>query len=455
MALPKLHRPPEWGVESVPQEARVLGAFDLFVLWASLGVGLLVLSAGDWLVNGYGLSMAEVLVVAVVGSVVGALMLAAAARPGARHGVPTMVSLRPVLGRRGSAVPSLLNALQLLGWAAFELLVMSLAAAQLLDHPFGGVSALVFVPLFGGVVLLLALAGPLAIVRAWLEKFAIWAVFASTAVLAVLLVASGRNLNARPVGDLLAVQPPLALALDLVIVMPVSWWPLVADYNRFAKSEKASFLGTVGGFSLANAAFFALGGALVVYAYSFALPGGYADFLGGLGLLQLGAWPLLLILVDETDNAFANVYSTAVSIQNVRPSWRQARAVVAATLIASAAAAYLLFQGQGLGGPYNTFLLLVGGVFVPLLGVVIADAFVVRRAGYRDDEFADGAPAVRWLAFAAWAPSAFLYYAIVREWIPHFPAIGATLPSFALAAALHLVFSRVTAHPGPASSTVL
>lgn len=444
MALPKLHRPPEWGVGSVPQEARILGTFDLAVLWASLGVGLLVLSAGDWLVNGFGLSMVEVLLVSVAGSLVGAFMLAGAARPGAKHGVPTMVSLRPILGRQGSAVPSLLNALQLLGWAAFELLVMSLAAAHLLGEPFGSSSALAFVPLFGGVVLLLALAGPLAIVRAWLEKFAIWAVLASTAVLAFMLLASGRDLNTRPVAGLLALRQPLPLALDLVIVMPISWWPLVADYNRFAKSEKASLVGTVAGFSLANAAFFAMGGALVVYAYSLALPGAYADFLTGLGLLQLGAWPLLLILVDETDNAFANVYSTAVSIQNVQPRWRQGWAIVAATVVAAVAAAYLLIQGEGLGGPYNNFLLLIGGVFVPLLGVVIADAFLVRRAGYAEAEFAEGAPAVRWQAFAAWVPAALLYYAIVGGWVAGLGAFGATLPSFALACALYAALSKAT-----------
>src|SRR5256885_1344176 len=42
----RLRRPPEWGVEPVPDSLRILRTFDLFVLWSSLGAGLLVLAAG-------------------------------------------------------------------------------------------------------------------------------------------------------------------------------------------------------------------------------------------------------------------------------------------------------------------------------------------------------------------------------------------------------------------------
>jgi purine-cytosine permease-like protein len=233
------------------------------------------------------------------------------------------------------------------------------------------------------------------------------------------------------------------LALDLVIVMPISWWPLISDYNRFAASPRASVVGTVAGYSSANAAFFILGGALVLFTYSFTPAALYHDFLFGLSLLQLGAFPLLIILVDETDNAFANVYSTAVSIQNFAPKWKQAKLVVAATALATAGALYLVFVNEGIGGTYNVFLILIGGVFVPLLGVVIADAFVVRRNGYRLEEFGEGASAVKWPAFAAWAPASLLYYAVFAGWIAGFPPIGATLPCFALAAGLHILLSRI------------
>ena len=447
MARFSLKRPPEWGVEPVPPEKRTLRAFDLFALWASLGVGLLVLAAGDWLVNGFGLNLGEVIVVSVVGSVAGGLMLAAAARAGVRHGVPTMVSLRPVVGRRGSFIPSALNAGQLLGWATFEIFIMALAAAYLTGNPFGPSSTVVFIPVFGAIALVLALAGPMAVVRTWLRTFAVWGVLATTFYLAYVLSTRGLSMDARPGAFPYQGSVSLMAAIDLVIVMPVSWWPLVSDYNRFAKNSRASWVGTVGGNALGNAAFFALGGALVAFGYA-GLAGagtspGYVDFLWGLSLLGLGGLPLFLILVDETDNAFANLYSTAVSIQNLRPRLRQAKLVVVSTALASAGALALAATGQTIGGDYEHFLFVIGGIFVPLLGVVIADAWVVRRAGYGPAEFEGGAPPFRWGAFLAWAPGTALYLALYLQWLPGVPPIGATLPSFALAAALHIALSRL------------
>jgi len=433
----RVRRPPEWGVEPVPQGLRVLRTFDLFVLWSSLGIGLLVLAAGTLLIGvggfGFGLTLAESAVVALFGSVLGSLMLAAAAHHGSRAGVPTMVSLRPILGRRGSYVATALNVFQLLGWAAFELLVMGIAAATLVGDVFGRSTATLFIPIFGAVVAALALGGPLAVIRAWLERFAIWLVYASTAAIGVALILKGPDLNARyaPFTGFSS----LLLGLDFVIAMPVSWWPLISDYNRFARSSRDSLIGTTAGYTIANTVFYLLGAGLMVIGFAFGQP----NFLAVIGLLGLGAFPLLIILVDETDNAFANVYSTAVSIQNLAPKRRQLTFIVGSTVIAMVGAAFLWSRGEGIGGGYEVFLFLIGGLFVPLLGVVIADSFVVRRGTYAASEFFDGARPWRWSAFASWIPGAALYFVIVVFALP----IGATLPSFALAAGLHVVLSRV------------
>jgi len=435
----RLRRPPEWGVEPVPPALRVLRTFDLFVLWSSLGVGLLVLAAGTLLIGvggfGFGLTLAESAVVALVGSVLGSVMLAAAAHHGSRAGVPTMVSLRPILGRRGSYIPTALNVFQLLGWAAFELLVMGIAAATLVGNVFGPSTAALFIPIFGAVVAALALGGPLAVIRAWLEKFAIWLVYASTAAIAIALILKGPDLGIRYAPQYFSGTASILLALDLVIAMPVSWWPLISDYNRFARSSKDSLIGTAAGYTIANTVFYMLGAGLMALGIALGQP----NFLAVIGLLGLGAFPLLIILVDETDNAFANVYSTAVSIQNLAPRRRQLMFIAAATVVAMAGAAFLWTRGEGIGGGYEGFLFLIGGLFVPLLGVVIADSFVVRRGTYAPGEFFQNSPRWRWSAFASWIPGVALYFVIVAFALP----IGATLPSFALAAGLHILLSRV------------
>jgi purine-cytosine permease-like protein len=145
------------------------------------------------------------------------------------------------------------------------------------------------------------------------------------------------------------------------------------------------------------------------------------------------------------------VYSTAVSVQNLLPRRRQAGIVLGAAAIGVGAAWYLIGTDQGIGSAYEGFLLLIGGLFVPLLGVVVADSFAVRRGTYPAAAFFEAAPRWRWPAFASWIPGAALYFVIALLRIP----VGGTLPSFALAAALQIAFSKVDAsltRPRPAAA---
>ncbi len=441
MGLWRIRRPPEWGVDPVPQGLRGLRGFDLFVLWSSLGVGLLVFVAGSNLLLFFGLNLWEALGVSVVGSVIGSILLAASGVLGSAHGVPTMVSLRAVLGRRGSYVPTALNAVQLLGWAAFELLVMGLAATTISGPLLGDATPYAWIAVFGLVCGVFAIGGPLVVVRDWIEKFAIWLVFLSTALIAYRLFVSGLDMDARPAPGAYLGTTSLFLGLDLVIAMPISWWPLIADYNRFARSARSGTAGTVVGYLLANIVFFFLGAALVVGT-------GQSDVLTGIAALGLGGFPLLLILVDETDNGFANIYSTAVSIQNIRPRWRQLPLVVGVTAVALAAAALLQWNGQSLGGAYNNFLFAIGGIFVPLLGVLVADFYLVRRGRYAPTEFGEAGRGRNLAAFIAWVPGSLLYLWIFWSALtspPGVSPIGATLPAFALRAAVYWLASVAAA----------
>src|SRR2546421_5658596 len=120
---------PAWGIRPVAPEHRTLSGLDFAVLWGDLAIGLLVLLTGALLVPSLGFPRA--LLAIVVGSVIGCVPLALVALAGAREAVPTMVLFRPVLGRRGSYLPSVLNIVQLVGWTGFELWAMSLVANQM------------------------------------------------------------------------------------------------------------------------------------------------------------------------------------------------------------------------------------------------------------------------------------------------------------------------------------
>ncbi len=414
----KIQAPPEWGIEPVPESHRILRFPDYFALWSSLGVGLLVLLAGTLLVPGLGLGQA--LLAILIGSVIGSLLLAVAGVVGSDHAIPTMVMFRPVLGIRGSYLPTVLNIVQLIGWGAFEVIIMAQAASGITQKLFGVSAYLPWALFFALWCTLLALGGPLAVVRQWIEKFAIWLVYGISLYLTIYLFTHydvGALLRAPGTGEM-----PFWLAVDLVVAMPISWMPLVADYNRFARRSGPAFWGTFLGYTVANTWFYALGALFVLALQT-------ADLIPAI-LGVAGGWlALLLILVDETDNGFADIYSAAVSGQNLFPRARQWWLIVAVGAIC-----FLLAATVDIA-QYEHFLLLIGSVFVPLFGVLAADYFLLRRRQYDVAELyrLAGRYGYRggfnlW-AILAWALGVAAYHLIANL----LPWLGASVPSFLLA----------------------
>ena len=441
------HGVDEPGIEPVPPEARTLSALDLAVLWGDLGIGLLVLVTGALLVPGLGLPAA--LAAIVIGSVIGVTLLALGGAAGAETGVPTMVLFRPVLGLRGSWIPSVLNALQLVGWTAVELWAMSFVADRVSREVFGFSARPLWLLIAAAVCGGLALWGPVGVTRIWMERFGAWVIVGLAAGLTVAVVVTG-DLGAvlsRPGGGGF---PTFGAAIDLVVVMPISWLPLVADYNRFGRGPRPAFLGTFWGYLVANVWLYTLGALLVLQAGAAPSPAGIAaGVLAVAGGSVAGILFLVALLVGETDEAFADIYSAAVSIQNIWPRARHRVLVIAVVVVGSALAAGFTMQR------YEAFLFLLGSVFVPLFGVLIADHFAKRRRHlaldelYRPDSRYWFTRGVRLAALVPWAAGFAVYHWISPsplEWWSdavravvgtplgeRFVWLNASLPSFAIA----------------------
>ena len=114
----------QWGINPVPRHNRLLRGREFFVLWSSLGVGLLVFSAGSFLSDA---SFVDAFLAILIGSVGGSILLALAGKIGSDNAIPSLVSMRPSFGIRGSYLPAALNVVQLLGWTIFEITIMSTA----------------------------------------------------------------------------------------------------------------------------------------------------------------------------------------------------------------------------------------------------------------------------------------------------------------------------------------
>ena len=419
-----LLRTPEWGIKPVPDKHKMLGGLDYFILWSSLGVGLLVLSAGSFLSEA---SFLDAIFAIIVGSAAGSILLALAGKIGSDHGIPSLITMRPAFGIRGSYLPAILNIMQLVGWTTFEIMIMARAADMLTSSmmPYH-----IWAAIFGALVALLGIAGPLNVVRQWIGKFAVWIAYGTSAIIIINLISSA-DITA------LIMSPGEGLsffsALDLVIAMPVSWMPLVADYNRFSKKSKSALWGTFIGFTMTNILFY-FGGILL----------GTSDILAIVVAIQamFFGFLMLLLIVDEADNAFADVYSASVSTQDIFAKISQKHLIVGFTALSAILAMVVSIE------QYEVFLLLIGAIFVPLFGVVLTDYYIVKRQKYteqmlyvRQDRLGIGVPAI-----IAWTLGALLNYMLSPLspiYMPQLPAIGATIPSIAAASLIYLAITKM------------
>jgi len=428
LSTPDLDEVPRTLTEAPPP--RLLGLADQIALWGNLGISLLLIVAGTFVLAPDPtlppLSLAAALTAVVVGAVLGNLLLGLGARAGAETGAPAMVLVRGLLGRRGSWVPTGANIAQNLGWATVEIMVIAAAAGRLTDPSWRWVAVVTT-----GVVATFMATRPLGVVRGYLKRVAVWVVLASTVYLFVQVLR--RPLPALGDGSWTAFWK----ATDIVIALPISWLPLAADYSRHSRTPGAAFGGAAVGYGLATVAFFVLG----VLATATDVAGD--DVIASLLALPAGTIALLILVIDEVDEVFANLYSTAVSAQNLAPRLDRRWAVIVVGALATTLA--LLFDDYV---AYESFLLLLGSVFVPLFGAFVTDYYVVRRGNW---DITDQSP-TRWAMAVPWLLG-FVTYQLVnpglveswqRFWLERRADLGLTPPTWTSASVLSFLVAAAT-----------
>jgi nucleobase:cation symporter-1, NCS1 family len=333
------------------------------------------------------LSLSAALTAVVVGTLLGTAGLAAAAIPGARTGAPSMVLLRGLFGTRASYLPTVLNILQLVGWTTFELVVIGDAMHQLRPELPKWSYVLV-----GGVITTVLALRPLGWIRV-LRKYVTVIVLVALTYFFVQILR--HPLPAWGTGS----WHDFWIAVDTVVGVSVSWVPLVSDYSRHAHSGRDAAAGVFFGYSVTQIACYALGLFTLV-----TVANGHDDQIFGAFLaVPLGGLAFAVLAIRELDQSFADTYSTAISVQNLRPRWdRRVLALVVGSLATVGALALNIED-------YENFLLLIGSVFTPLLGVLVVDWFLVSRGNWDLSETAR----LRWGTLAAWLLG-FLAYQLIN-----------------------------------------
>ena len=407
-------------LEAPPQ---TLGLLDQLGFWGNLGVSLLGFAGALSILTPYGsgpLSLPAAITAIVVGSLIGGAMLGPSLVLGQRTGAPAMVLMRGLLGARASFLPTVLNIAQCLGWAVFELVVIASGLQTLAKVPHWAAV------LLAGVVTTGLTIRPLGAIRLLRKYVSVLVVVA----LAVLIVGLLRHPAAQVAGS----WSGFWLAVDAAVALTISFVPLGADYSRHARSGRSAFAGGFAGYGVTQILCLLIG----VLALSEVQQDPNRIFHLFISL-PLGAAAFAVLVLRETDQSFANVYSTALSIQNMAPRWdRRILTVGIGTLTVVAALTIDITA-------YTNFLYLIGAVFIPLTGALIACWLRLRGAGWNTSSSAPLRPAM----LAAWAAGFVVYQLVNPGTIPHWsdfwtglgtrlhtlghPWLSASLAAFAVA----------------------
>ena len=411
----------------VPQ---TLSFVDQLGLWGNLGVSLLGFTGALFVLfpgtSTTPLSLAAGLTAIAVGTVLGTLVLAAVTVPNARTGVPAMMLLRGLFGGRLSYVPTVLNVLQCVGWGVFEIVTIA-AATHSIAHWWPRWAAVVV----AGVLTTAFTIRPLGAIRVLRKYVAVLMIVAVGYLLVQLL---RQPLPAFTKGT----WSGFWVATDTLVAAAVSFVPLAGDYTRHARTPRGSFTAAFVGYGVTQVLCYVMGFvALLTVAHQ-----DEAKIYGGFIAVPVGWLAFAVLVLRELDQSFADVYSTAVSVQNLRQRWDRRILGLVIGVVTTVTALFTDLSA------YQNFLYLLGAVFVPLGAVLLVDYFLLSGSRW---VYTANAPA-RWSRVAPWALGFVAYQLVnpgyiswwarawqhVDTWLGFVPPswMSASITSFVVAAVL-------------------
>lgn len=389
-----------------PVGRRGTSLFENGLIWLGAGISIAEIITGTYFAPlGFGRGLAAIL----LGHLIGCGLLILAGFIGGRTRRSAMDTVKMSFGNKGNILFALLNVIQLVGWTSIMIYDGALAA----DGVLAGFSRL-WAPLIGLLIIVWLLIGLENLGK--LNIVAMTALFALTVVLSVLIFRN-RAGAAAPSAEALS----FGAALELSVAMPLSWLPLISDYTReAAKPAQATVVsGLVYGLVSCWMYMIGMGAALLT---------GESDIAKIMLKSGLGMAALLIVILSTVTTTFLDAFSAGISAASISKRLHPKAVAIITTLLGTVAA--LLFPMDNISG----FLYFIGSVFAPMIAVLIADYFILKKSAAH--KAFDLPNLLVWLL-------GFLFY----RFLMHVDSpVGSTIPSMLLtmllAVGLHFIRTR-------------
>lgn len=389
-----------------------LNLTSFFFLWFGASVSIAEMMTGGLLAP---LGWARGLLVVLLGHALGTTILVLGGVIGSQEQLPAIRSTQITFGQYGTYLFSILNVLQLIGWTA----VMIISGARSLnmistmlwsfDH------LTLWSILIGGLISVWIFLGHTGFQR--LNVIAVSLLFLLTLILSWVIFRHANLFTQAASGTL-----SFGGGLELNMIMPLSWLPLIADYTRFAKTTRSGVIGSWLGYFVGSSWMYVIGlGAGIL--------SGQADPTAMMLAANLGLTALGIVLLSTVTTTFLDVYSAGVTFTNLTPQWNERIIGVGMAILGTLIAIFVPIE------QYENFLYAIGSVFAPLFAVVLADYFLCKA-----DRRVHTGLLIDWGATFVWLVGVGLYYYLITiDFV-----LGATLPVMLLTALIYTLTRRWT-----------
>ncbi|APR06843.1 putative allantoin permease [Lentilactobacillus parabuchneri] len=440
-------------VESIPKEHRHQSYWDMFATWVGANA-----NNGTWYVGGViaacGFVTASTTLIIV--GVITYFLLALSGYMGYKTGLPAMALTRASFGLKGSFLPSVINIVQFIGWAAVNTFIAATSISYILHDVLGwpvygkpgGLKGLVSGIIVMSILHLLSISMGEKSVRI-IERIGIILVFILVIWESIVVF---QNVS---LSEIVSWHAPAALkmtpgqAVDVLAAFNLAWVTAASDFTRFSKKRASSTWAPFFGANL-GLIWFAMIGIISTIATAITLnhfdannsdPSTIASKLG------LGVLAMLVIIITSTTANAVNLMSAGSALTNMTKRLSLTVSIVSVTIVAVFVTFIPIFYSTFLN-VFTAFLDGIGMFLGPEIAIFLTDFYVVAKRKYRVEHFASRTGkywytgGINWIAIGSWL-IAVIAYGYVKQVPVLANSVGATFISMMIAAVIYYVVSRL------------
>lgn len=320
-----------------------------------------------------GLSLKEVLIADFAGNAILCFYAGFMGIIGAREGMSVTMLARHSFGRIGSGLISLIVAVSLAGWYAYQCGFFGSTIHAMFPGA-GMVTDPIVAGIWGGLMMMItAYIGSKGLEK--LSNFAAPLIFIMAMIGMLLAVRSVGGWDALSQISVQAAQQSEAgsMTISVAIVSVVGAFAtggiIQPDVTRFSKTAKQSLVAAVVGFIVVQ---------FLVILSGYVICMAYANSDIAAALLQvMGTWSLLVLIFAQWTTNHNNLYSSSLAICALFPKLNKKKVVIVIGLIAVAVGA------SGVVNHFVAFLGILGVLVPPVGGIIIADYFICHKSTYQ------------------------------------------------------------------------